>query len=96
MVKLYDKVELLQDLKTSNGRPILQGTRGTILKVYPDNTYSVEIKIHNPMMFRSYEFVTLTLPHEKFKVVELKSNGIRVSEPSFSDTQQSQALPKPL
>ena len=78
MVKLYDKVEVLEDLKTPTGRPIVRGTRGTILKVYPDNTYSVEIKIHNPMMLRSYEFVTLTLPHEKFKVVELKSNGIKV------------------
>ena len=77
MVKLYDKVELLEELKTPSGRPILQGTRGTILKVYPDNTYSVEIKIHNSMMLRSYEFVSLTLPAEKFKVVELKSSGIK-------------------
>ena len=77
MVKLYDKVELLQELKTPSGRSILQGTRGTVWKVYPDNTYTVEIKIHNSMMLRSYEFVTLTLPQEKFKVVELKSNCLK-------------------
>ena len=94
MVKLYDKVEILEEIKTYTGKPILKGSRGTVLKVNPDSSCSVEVKIHNPMMLRSYEFLTLTIPENKLKVLEFKGNPIKAPISSFSDTRQIQDVPK--
>ena len=74
MVKIYDKVEILEEVRSSSGRPILKGSRGTILKANPDNTYTVEVKLHNSMMLRAYEFISLRLQENQFRVLEFKGS----------------------
>ncbi len=77
MANLFDKVELLEEV-AAGGKRIVKGTRGMVVKTEGD-VFTIELKLSNPRMLRAYEFYTVSLPREKFRIVELKGGNSLMS-----------------